>query len=148
MKPESSQEDILPAAECATTSICTAGDGSNHRQPSRQPRQEDVGHHYSMNRDKLSGVFPRRDQWQLGQYWLRFSDEATHYKSRERSQEESRPPKEVPTDGDNGPAACKLLKMSDSYGCINNFPTDLPEEETSDSQMEHKQSMQASFAYG
>ena len=51
-------------------------------------------------------------------------------------------------DGINEPAASKLLKMRGSYGCNNYSPTDLPEGETPDSQMEHKLSMQASFARG
>ena len=49
-------------------------------------------------------------------------------------------------DGDNEPAARKVLKLRDSYGCINYSPTDLPEGETTDFQSEHKEAMQASFA--
>ena len=53
-----------------------------------------------------------------------------------------------PRDGDDEPAARKVLKLRDSYGCINYNPTDLPEGETTDSQTAHKLSMQASFARG
>ena len=42
-KDVTSQSHVLHGAGCAATSICKAGDGSfDHRQPSGQPRQEDV----------------------------------------------------------------------------------------------------------